>query len=120
MLEKISNMIPHLVDSLIKYNDCAIKETHKKMFPITESLIPVRKSVCLCDISCSTTAGASGSKSVIFHAREWGEPLRWHKLFGHSVPIVLKPQREATAIRFRYSTSCRFKAMRTPLTRMML
>src|ERR1700674_3232393 len=27
---------------------------------------------------------------------------------------------EVSAIRFRYSTSCRFKAMRTPLTRMTL
>jgi len=69
-LEKISNMIPHLVDFLIKYNDCAIKDTDKKMFPIVDSLTPARRSVCRCDISCSTTAAASGSKSASFHARE--------------------------------------------------
>jgi hypothetical protein len=63
-------MIPHLVDFLIKYNDCAIMETDKKMFPIMDNLTPARRSVCPYDTSCSTTAAASGSKSASFHARE--------------------------------------------------
>jgi len=46
-LEKISKMIPHLVDFLIKYNDCAIMEKDKKMFPIMDNLTPARRSVCL-------------------------------------------------------------------------
>jgi hypothetical protein len=63
-------MIPHFVDFLIKYNDCAIMETDKKMFPIMDNLTSTRRSVCLYDTSCSTTATASGSKSASFHARE--------------------------------------------------
>ena len=49
-----------------------------------------------------------------------GEPLSWHSFLGHSSRSCSSPKwltGEVSAIRFRYSTSCRFKPMRTPLTK---
>jgi len=94
-------MIPHLVDFFIKYNDCAIMETDKKMFPIMDSLTPARRSVCLCDISCSTTAAASGSKSASFHPTEADrEPVVFSMVdlisqSGPQLPVTNEPRSSA-------------------------
>jgi hypothetical protein len=94
-------MIPHLVDFFIKHNDCAIRETDKKMFPIMDSLTPARRSVCLCDISCSTTAAASGSKSASFHPTEADrEPVVFSMVdlisqSGPQLPVTNEPRSSA-------------------------
>ncbi len=54
----------------VQYNACVTKETGTKRFAIMVSLFPACRSVCLDDITASTTATASGIKINSFQRRE--------------------------------------------------
>ena len=64
--------IPHMVHffTRIQYKACVIKATGTKRFAMMINLFPACRSVCLDDMTASTTASASGIKINSFQPRE--------------------------------------------------